>query len=135
MDPKRVKQLFADFEKAARKLREALAEDPRQAAGTVLDGTVQRFEFTFELAWKLAKHVLAYQGVEADNPRDVIKGGFQQNFFKDGNAWIAMLEDRNKTSHVYDEEEVRRIYDNIKKKYYPLLEEFGKEMERIINKL
>ncbi len=135
MDPKRVKQLFADLEKAVRKLKEALAEDPRQAAGTVLDGTVQRFEFTFELAWKLAKHVLAYQGIEAGNPRDVIKEGFQQNFFKDGDAWIAMLEDRNKTSHVYDEAQVLAIYNSIRKKYYPLLEEFSKEMERIINKL
>src|SRR3989338_10027807 len=128
MDPKRVKQLFADFQNAARKLKEALAEDPRQAAGTVLDGTVQRFEFTFELAWKLAKHVLAYQGIEAGNPRDVLKEGFQQNFFKDGDAWIAMFEDRNRTSHVYDEEQVLEIYNKIKKKYYPLLEEFHKEM-------
>ena len=135
MDPKRVKQLFADLEKAVRKLKEALAEDPRQAAGTVLDGTVQRFEFTFELAWKLAKHVLAYQGIEAGNPRDVLKEGFQQNFFKDGDAWIAMFEDRNRTSHVYDEEQVLEIYNKIKKKYYPLLEEFHKEMERKINKL
>lgn len=135
MDPKRVKQLFADFEKAARKLKEALAEDPRQAAGTVLDGTIQRFEFTFELAWKLAKHVLDYQGIEAGSPRDVIKEAFAQNFFKDGDAWIAMLEDRNRTSHVYDEEQVLRIYNKIKEKYYPLLEEFCKGMERIIGNL
>ena len=135
MDPKRVKQLFADFQNAARKLKEALAEDPRQAAGTVLDGTVQRFEFTFELAWKLAKHVLTHQGIEAGNPRDVIKEAFAQYFFKDGDAWIAMLDDRNRTSHVYDEEQVLQIYNRIKKKYYPLLEEFCEGMERIIEKL
>lgn len=135
MDPKRVKQLFADFEKAARKLKEALAEDPRQAAGTVLDGTIQRFEFTFELAWKLAKHVLDYQGIEAGSPRDVIREAFAQNFFKDGDAWIAMLEDRNRTSHVYDEEQVLRIYNKIKEKYYPLLEEFCKKMDEIVRKL
>lgn len=100
-----------------------------------MDGTIQRFEFTFELAWKLAKYVLDYQGIEAGSPRDVIKEAFAQNFFKDGNAWIAMLEDRNRTSHVYDEEQVIQIYNKIKKKYYPLLEEFCKEMERIIGNL
>lgn len=67
--------------------------------------------------------------------RDVIKEAFAQNFFKDGDSWIAMLEDRNRTSHVYDEDEVRRIYDKIKKKYYPLLEEFSKKMDDIIRKL
>lgn len=101
----------------------------------MLDGTIQRFEFTFELAWKLAKHVLDYQGIEAGNPRDVIKEAFAQNFFKDGNAWIAMLDDRNRTSHVYDEEQVLQIYNKIKKKYYPLLEEFSKEMNDIVRKL
>jgi nucleotidyltransferase substrate binding protein (TIGR01987 family) len=132
MSPKRIKQLYADFQNALERLKAALAEDPKQAAGTVLDGTVQRFEFTFELGWKLAKQVLAFQGIEAGNPRDVIKEGFQQDFFKDGDAWIAMLEDRNRTSHVYDEAQVLEIYNRIKKKYYPLFEEFRKEMERKI---
>lgn len=135
MSPKRIKQLYADFQKALQRLEEALAQDPTEAAGTVLDGTIQRFEFTFELAWKLAKHILAYQGIEAANPRDVIKEAFQQGLIKDGDGWIVMLDDRNKTSHVYDEEEVRRIYDNIKGRYYQRLEEFYEKMAGIVKKL
>ncbi len=135
MSLKRIQQLYGDFQNALERLKAALAEDPGQASGTVLDGTIQRFEFSFELAWKLAKHILNYQGIEAGNPRDVIKEAFAQNFFKDGDAWIAMLEDRNRTVHVYDEEQALRIYNKIKDQHYPRLEEFSKEMQRIIGKL
>ena len=134
MSPKRIQQRYTDFQNALKKLKTALAEDPRQAAGTVLDGTIQRFEFTFELAWKLAKSILDYQGIAAGNPRDVIKEAFAQNFFKDGDAWIAMLEDRNRTSHVYDEEQVLQIYHKIKKKYYSLLEEFCKKIDEVVRR-
>lgn len=135
MSSKRIKQLYTDFQKALQRLEEALAQDPTEAAGTVLDGTIQRFEFTFELAWKLAKNILNYQGIEAANPRDVIKEAFQQGLIKDGDGWIAMLEDRNRTSHVYDEEEVRRIYDNIKGRYHLQLEEFLKAADGFVRNL
>jgi Nucleotidyltransferase substrate binding protein like len=33
--------------------------------GVNLDGTIQRFEFTFELLWKSAKRALLAQGIDA----------------------------------------------------------------------
>ena len=40
-----------------------------------LDATIQRFEFCFELAWKLMKAVLEYEGIEANSPRSCIREG------------------------------------------------------------
>jgi len=134
MSPKRIKQRHADFQKALERLKEALNEDPLRGAGVVLDGSIQRFEFTFELSWKLAKNILNYQGIEASNPRDVIKETFQQKLIEDGPGWIAMLDDRNKTSHVYDEKDALEIYKRVKDKYVLLFEEFLNKTTHIAEK-
>jgi nucleotidyltransferase substrate binding protein (TIGR01987 family) len=52
---------------------------------------------------------------------------------KEGDVWIDMLDDRNRTSHTYDEAEARVIYEKVKSKYYGLLnnlkESIGREFE------
>ena len=126
----RIKNLFTDFKKARERLAQALSEDLSKGS-IVVDGTIQRFEFTFELAWKLAKAILKFNGVEAETPRLVIKEAFKSKLIddKDGDAWIDMLEDRNKTSYIYDEEQALKFYDKIKQDHYKLLERFEKNVK------
>ena len=90
-----------DYRAALARLREGADEDPARSP-LVVDGVIQRFEFTFELAWKLLKAWLWHQGIECRSPRSCIKGAFQQGLIRDGDGWIVMLEDRNRTSHLYD---------------------------------
>ena len=90
----------------------------------MVDGTIQRFEFTFELAWKLAKAILESNGISADTPKAVIKEAFKAKMLKDGEGWIDMLEDRNKASHIYDAEAARVIYNKIKGSHLKLLKDF-----------
>lgn len=120
MNQKRIEDLFEDFKNALKRLKEALDQDPSQEE-TAVDGTIQRFEFTFELAWKLAKAYLSYQGIEATTPRTVIKEAYKAKLFENGDGWIDMLEDRNKTAHIYDEDEALKIYQKIKDKHFVLL--------------
>ncbi|OGQ45283.1 MAG: nucleotidyltransferase [Deltaproteobacteria bacterium RIFCSPLOWO2_02_FULL_46_8] len=120
MKPERIEEIRQDFEKALQRLKEALGEDLSKSI--VIDGFIQRFEFTFELAWKLLKASLDYQGVEVSTPRPVIKEAFRAKLIEDGQGWIDMLEDRNKTSHIYDENEAKEIFQKIKTKYLVLLE-------------
>ena len=134
MSPKRIRQRLADFTKALERLQEGLSEDP-SLNSMIVDGTIQRFEFTFELAWKLGRDILEYNGVEAVNPRSVIKELFQGEMIQDGESWIQMLEDRNKTSHIYDEREAKAIYKKIKKDYYDLLDEFKKKILPMMAKI
>ena len=131
MSPKRIKQRWEDFEKALERLKEGLTEDCSVNSMTI-DGTIQRFEFTFELAWKLGGDVLEYRGIEANNPRSIIKELFKEEMIQDGELWIRMLEDRNKTSHIYDENQAKVIYDKIKRNYYRLLEEFKQKLLPVI---
>ena len=113
---------FEDYVKALNKLKEAMLENPTDI---VIDGTLQRYEFTFELAWKTMKDYLEYNGY-SDNiasPRAIIQLAYQAKVIKNGDIWINMMLDRNVLSHLYDEEKSREIYDNIKKSY---LDEFEK---------
>lgn len=61
---------------------------------------------------------------ECYSPRSVIKEAYKQKLIKDGEVWLDILEDRNLTSHAYDENTANRIKDNIINKYIDKFEEF-----------
>jgi len=65
------------------------------------------------LAWKLAKAILAYGGIEAATPRLAIKEAYKTKLLANGDVWIDMLEDRNKTAHIYDEAGALVIYHKL----------------------
>ncbi|MEN1969545.1 nucleotidyltransferase substrate binding protein [Lentibacillus sp. N15] len=46
---------------------------------------------------------------EINSPRFVIREAFANGLIDNGEFWIDMMIDRNKTSHLYDEEEARPI--------------------------
>ena len=99
----RWEQRFQNFEKALGYLSDALNitnPDIIQKAGTI-----QFFEMTFELAWNTMKDFLEDEGfIGLNSPRDTIKKKFEVQLISDGHAWLKALEDRNLTSHTYDEE-------------------------------
>ena len=132
MTLERIKDIYGDFKKALERLKEALGEDLSKGS-IVVDGTIQRFEFSFELAWKLAKAILSHNGIEVETPRLIIKEAFKANMIEAGQGWIDMLEDRNKASHIYDEKQAFIIYDKIKKAHFGLLEVFAKNAAKFTN--
>ncbi len=69
------------------------------------EGTVQRFEFTVELAWKTLKDYLEHSGIvlKPVTPKNVAKQAFAARIINDGQLWIDMLDFRNRLSHTYDE--------------------------------
>ena len=133
MDFKRIEKIYSDFKNALKRLEEALSEDLNKG-NIVIDGTIQRFEFTFELSWKLAKFALKYSGIKVETPRMVIKEAFKAGLIKDGDGWIDMLEDRNKTAHIYDETQALTIYEKIKNSHCKLLCDFANEIEEFTSK-
>lgn len=78
-----------------------------------VDGTIQRFEYAFELVWKTARAVLLDQGVSAGSPRDVFRQIFKLGWIDDESLWLTMLEARNQSTRVYDEQMAVRIYESI----------------------
>jgi nucleotidyltransferase substrate binding protein (TIGR01987 family) len=98
------------FRRAVDRLANALAQPKNEF---LRDSAIQRFEFTFELAWKVLKEYLELQGLEARSPKAAIRGAFQVGLLPEDPGWLEMLELRNLTSHTYDEALAERIYGEL----------------------
>ena len=99
-----------------------MVEKPMQVDRSNIDACIQRFEFTIELFWKLLKRILESKGQEATYPKDVLREAFKGMLINEEDVWLQMLEDRNKTSHAYNQDLADEIYNHITTNYYPILE-------------
>lgn len=86
-----------------------------------VQGIIQSFEFTFELAWKTLKDFLEAQGVQCAFPREVFKQAFQAGILPNGEVWLEMLGKRNLLAHTYDENLAQEAFQLITREYYPLM--------------
>jgi nucleotidyltransferase substrate binding protein (TIGR01987 family) len=107
-----VEDSLSKLEMALKRLGEALVEDSSNTL--IIDGTIQRFEFVFELTWKTLKRALEVEGFTCRTPRETLKTAYQIGWLSDEELWLQMLDDRNRTSHTYDEPTATQIYENIK---------------------
>jgi nucleotidyltransferase substrate binding protein (TIGR01987 family) len=85
-----------EFSRALTRLREGALEDP-------------------------SKSDLVIDGVECASPRGCIKDAVRIGILRDGDAWIGMLEARNRTSHLYDGDDAKAIYESIRGTFAGLL--------------
>lgn len=130
-----VGERFSERQGEVRDAVARLADAARQPeSDLVRDATIQRFEFAFEIVWKALKLYLEHQGHECSGPRPTLKKAFVVGLIasaEEADLWMAMLEDRNVTSHAYDEALAKRIYDNIVKDYAPLLSAMAERIQAL----
>ena len=120
IEKSRWKERFQSYCKALQQLETALQQ--KKFSLLEKDGVIKRFEFTFELAWKTLQDILSDRGyIDIKGPKPVIKQSFKDEIINDGQMWIDMLNDRNLSSHLYDEDSARAIFDKIQIKYFNLL--------------
>ena len=81
----------------------------------VRDAAIQRFEYCFELVWKLIKRRLKLDGIEANSPRQVIRHAFETGYIEDVDFWFELLEDRNLTTHTYNAEIADKVFESAKR--------------------
>ena len=76
------------FDQALGRLDEALArpEDP-----IVRDACIQRFEFTFETAWKALQRYALEEGLECVSPRDCFRTAVRLGLIDKDARWMAMV--------------------------------------------
>ena len=119
----RWKQRLSNFDRAFVLLREALERGPSVLSALEKEGVIQRFEYTFELAWKLLKDYLDAEGavIAPVTPRQVIKDAFAAKLVSDGQAWIDMLDHRNLLAHTYDASVFQAAVDAVAMRYLPTL--------------
>jgi nucleotidyltransferase substrate binding protein (TIGR01987 family) len=91
---------LGQFEKALSRLHEIVAMEENDV---VRDALIQRFEFTFEAAWRAAYRWLRARG--ADVPEEafvVLPRAFANRLITDEGAWNELRKKRNLTSHTYN---------------------------------
>ncbi|MCF8241587.1 MAG: nucleotidyltransferase substrate binding protein [Melioribacteraceae bacterium] len=116
-----------------RKLTDACSrlQDGIDAANNELgrDGVIKRFEFTFELLWKALKLFLLEEGIICKSPKDCLQQAFKYGLVEDEEIFLDMLEDRNLTTHTYDQKTSDKIYNNIKNRYVQAIMNLNDKMK------
>ena len=100
----------------------------------IISGIIDKFFIQFELAWKVLKELLRYEGKSVANtgsPREIIKAAYAVYEFIDESVWLDMLKKRNSMTHIYDGNEAKALVEIILSQYIP---EFCKLNEEIENR-
>ncbi len=118
----RLKNKYDNFSDALKRLNEMNVAYKKNKGGEyeemARDALIQRFEFTYELAWKSLKEFLIFSGyADVTSPRSVLETAYREGFINNESVWLGMLNDRNVTAHVYKEEQATEIAENISLKY------------------
>ncbi|HOP40040.1 MAG TPA: nucleotidyltransferase substrate binding protein [Geobacteraceae bacterium] len=129
----RWQQRFSNYRKALLQLGRAVELcRQRQLSELEEQGLIQAFEYTYELAWNVLRDFLTYQGSrDLYGSRDTIREAFSAGLIEDGEGWMDMLKDRNRTSHTYNQETADEIARNIAHRYHDLFVALRQKMETI----
>lgn len=122
----RWQQRFKNFQRAFLLLREAVESDIASFSQLEKEGVIQRFEYTFELAWKVLKDKMEFDGIILNqiSPKSVVRQAYQSKYINDAETWLRMIGDRNLMSHTYDFSKFEQVIDSIKISYLPMLDEW-----------
>ena len=127
---------FKNLEKAYKKLVEV--SDMYDGENEIIrDSLIQRFEFTYELTHKTLREVMKYLGVTMENsfPRSIYKKAFVNGLISDDKVWIALLEDRNSTSHIYNEELAQEVAHRIVDRYVDAIGELVNNVNSVVSEI
>ena len=105
------KLILAPFRKALESLEEVIAQPKNDF---IRDATIQRFEYTYELAWKMLKRHLDWMGAsdtETLSKRDLLREGAKSGLIGDAEKWFEYHQARNETSHTYDATTAEEVYE------------------------
>ncbi|WP_421854263.1 nucleotidyltransferase substrate binding protein [Marinomonas sp.] len=114
----RWKQRFQNYKKALLQLNEAVEAYDEKSPNIIKEGVLQRFEFTHELAWKVLKDYLEYEGHQnITESRTATRLAFNIGLIEDGQTWMDMIESRNKTVHAYDASILETEFSKVRESY------------------
>jgi len=104
------------LQKAMDSLASAITRTEREKPDDMLrDSVIQRFEYTYELCWKMLKRRLKLdvpspEAIDEMSFREMIREGAERGLIDDPLAWFNYREKRNLTSHTYDAEVAQDVY-------------------------
>jgi nucleotidyltransferase substrate binding protein (TIGR01987 family) len=110
IEPDDLPSYLPTLESALARLQAAL-EQPKTE--WTRDAAIQRFEFCFELAWKTVTRAARHEGIQCASPRQAFRAAMKLGWIADETIWFDMLDDRNRTSHTYNETTAELIFSRL----------------------
>lgn len=132
----RWQQRFANFQRAFLLLREAMERPLSELSQLEKEGVIQRFEYTFELAWKVLKDKMENDGLILDqvSPKAVVRQAYAAKYIDKPETWLRMIGDRNLMSHTYDFVKFEAVIQSIASEYLPMLQDWYMDLLEEIHK-
>ena len=125
-------QRFSNYKKALSQLEKFIAKG--QLNELEEQGLIQAFEYTHELAWNVLRDYLREQGNFAiHGSRDATREAFKLDLIQNGDTWMDMITDRNRTSHTYNQAIADLIALNITNRFFPLFLMLRETMQGLEN--
>lgn len=102
VDVSSLRQALASLQRALVRWNASQAQDEE-----LRDACIKRFEYSFELSWKMLKRRLEIDlpdahSVDAMSFRDLVRTGAERGLLPDVDAWMVFRDKRNITSHTYN---------------------------------
>lgn len=126
----RWQQRFANYQKALQQLTKFIQKEKLNELEE--QGLIQAFEYTHELAWKSLADFLKHKGnKEIYGSKDATREAFNLQLIENGEIWMSMIQNRNLTSHTYNEDTTQEIVQAIKNKYYQEFNNLNKKLSSL----
>ncbi len=128
-------QRFSSFKKAFNKLS-LIVENKKLDALNELEteGLIQRFEYTYELAWKTLQDFLRHKGyIDIAGPTSVLQQAFADGYIEDEKGWRNIKKSRELTAHTYNESVAEEIAESIMNSFYLLFKKLITKLENELN--
>ncbi len=119
------KIILAPLKQAVVSLRAALTQPKTEFTR---DASIQRFEYTFELTWKILKRYLREE-IQIDEYRikNIFRHAARIKLIVNTEAWFSYLNARNLTSHTYNVATAEEVYK--------VAQAFMQDVERLLQNL
>jgi len=105
------KPKLQSFRKSVANLKSILVE---AKTGIVRDAAIKRYELCYELSWKSVQDALRNEGLEiCKSPKGCFKQAFKLGWIEEEEAYADMVQNRNLTTHTYNEDLADEIYNNL----------------------
>ena len=123
-------QRYSNYQKALAQLERFL--EKQELNEMEEQGLIQAFEYTFELAWKTLQDFLEESSgySEIRGPRPTITHSFSDGLISNGEKWMEMLKDRNRSVHTYDENIAHEIAQAIRHEYIHLFTDLNRSFQK-----
>ncbi|BAP55381.1 nucleotidyltransferase substrate binding protein, HI0074 family [Thioploca ingrica] len=107
---------LTSLEKALSSLEQAIVRSQREPMDEeVRDSVIQRFEYSYELSWKMLKRQLEIDSptpvsIDAMGFKEMIRESAERGLINNPESWFEYRRQRNMTSHAYNEAKAKQVY-------------------------